>query len=197
MSSGKADKWNGIYAAGEGGESSAAKVLAENTHLLPDTGCALDLACGRGANALLLARHGLDTHAWDISRLAISGLQQRAAEHGLSVLAETRDVTVVPLPANYFDVIVVSHFLERSIVSGLIAALKEHGLVYYQTFTRDRIDDSGPRNPAYRLARNELLQLFRGLEILYYREDGLVGDTTGGFRNEAMLIARKAAGSPA
>ena len=39
------------------------QVLADNVHLLPTTGIALDLACGLGANALLLAQHGLTTYA--------------------------------------------------------------------------------------------------------------------------------------
>lgn len=47
-------------------------------------------------------------------------------------------------------------------------------------------------NPAYRLATQELLRLFHPLRILVYREEGRVGDTTCGLRNEAMLVAQKA-----
>jgi len=54
------------------------QVLAAYTHLLPSSGTALDLACGLGANALLLARHGLDTYAWDYAQTALERLQAYA-----------------------------------------------------------------------------------------------------------------------
>ena len=53
------------------------------------------------------------------------------------------------------------------------------------------MDDTGPSNPDYRLNVNELLVMFTRLRILLYREEGRIGDITRGFRNEAMLIARK------
>jgi len=59
------DKWNARYRMADTTVADPAVVLSENLHLLPARGCALDLACGAGANALLLARHGLETHAWD------------------------------------------------------------------------------------------------------------------------------------
>ena len=43
----------------------------------------------------------------------------------------------------------------------------------------------------FRLAEQELLHLFSGLQVLFYREEGCVGNLQQGFRDEAMLIARK------
>jgi len=184
-----ADKWDRIYR--EGGplkERSPARVLAEFQHLLPASGRALDLACGGGANALLLAARGLETHAWDISGEAIRQLS--AAANG-AIRCAQRDIVTEPPPAESFDVIVVTRFLDRELIPRIIAALRPRGLIYYQTFTRERIDDSGPGNPDYRLAVNELLALFAGLRVLFYREEGRIGDLAQGFRNEAMLVARK------
>lgn len=185
------DKWNRIYAAGDHGSLQAARVLLENTHLLPAAGKALDAACGLGANALLLAQHGLETYAWDISQTAIDKLQSRSTELNIQLQVETRDVNAFPPAPASFDVIVVSRFLERALIPQLIAALRKGGLIYYQTFIKDKTDDSGPRNPDYRLGTNELLCLFQALQILVYREEGTLGDLQQGFRNEAMLIARK------
>lgn len=183
------DKWNRIYLdAGPLKEQSPARVLVDFQHLLPASGRALDLACGRGANALFLAGRGLETHAWDISGEAIRQLE--AAAHG-AICCVRRDVAAEPPPAESFDVIVVTRFLDRGLIPRIIAALRPQGLVYYQTFTRERIDDSGPGNPDYRLAVNELLTLFAGLRILFYREEGRIGDIAQGFRNEAMLVAGK------
>lgn len=185
-----AQRWNRRYreanAVGE-----PLQVLRDNRHLLPTRGEALDLACGLGANALLLAEQRLNTHAWDISSVAVEALRETARQRGLHIAAETRDVLNHPPEPGRFDVIVVGHFLERALAPALMAALRPGGLLFYQTFSRLRVDDSGPGNPAYRLAENELLQLFAPLGVRVYREEGLCGDTTQGFRNQAMLVGQK------
>lgn len=188
------EHWDDRYRNGFG-PSQAARVLVDNLHLLPAAGKALDLACGVGANALLLSSHGLDTWAWDISPVAIEKLRQSARERGLPVTAEARDVLRHPPEPLCYDVIVVAHFLERVLLPHLIAALRPAGLLFYQTFTKARVDDIGPRDSAYRLAENELLMHFSALRIIVYREEGLSGDIRRGWRNEAMLIGQKRAGS--
>jgi SAM-dependent methyltransferase len=170
----------------------AAHVLWENQHLLPATGRALDLACGLGGNALLLATCGLDTWAWDISDIAVARVQAAAQQRGVALHAEVRDVVACPPCAESFDIIVVSRFLERDLTPTLIEALRPAGLLFYQTFTQVTVGDAkGPMNPTYRLALQELLTLFHPLRLLVYREEGNVGDTTRGWRNEALLVAQK------
>ena len=183
-------KWNERYRATTG-ERQVSCVLKENLHLLPDKGRALDLACGLGGNSILLAQQGLKVDAWDIADVPIAALQDVALERGLSIQAELRDVETNPPAPETFDVIVVSYFLERDIVPALIQALKPGGLIYYQTFTRQRVSDRGPQRAEFRLADQELLHLFSELHILFYREEGCVGDVQKGFRDEAMLIGRK------
>jgi tellurite methyltransferase len=166
-----------------------ARVVAEHLHLLPRQGTALDLACGLGGNALALARAGLKTYAWDYSREAIERLAQTARRTGVRLHTEVRDAIARPPEPQSFDAIAVSRFLERDLAAPLVTALRPGGVLFYQTFIRDRVDDSGPRSEAFRLADNELLRLFSDLRILAYREEGTVGDTGRGFRNEAMLVA--------
>jgi SAM-dependent methyltransferase len=70
-----------------------AEVLLRNAHLLPGAGDAIDLACGRGANALWLAEHsGLTVQAWDFSPVAIETLEGAAAARGLHLVTAVRDV---------------------------------------------------------------------------------------------------------
>ena len=185
------EKWDDIYSRSSSPASAAAEVLRENTHLLPGKGKALDLACGRGANALLLAAHGLDTHAWDISQVALDNLARQADSQGISLTLESRDVCTAPPASNSFDVIVVSRFLDRTIMPALGLALREGGLIFYQTFILDAASDAGPGNPDYRLGENELLGHFRELRLLFYREESTVGDLSQGSRNEALLVAQK------
>jgi SAM-dependent methyltransferase len=183
-------KWNDRY-RDAAGVPAAARVLLENRHLLPVRGRALDLACGLGGNAQLLAAHGFDTEGWDYAPLAIERFDALAKATGLGPRGVVRDVIAHPPEPDSFDVIVVSHFLERALAPALASALRPEGLLFYQTFTRVRVDGTGPDNPAFRLAENELLTLFRGLRVLVYREEGRTGDTGQGFRNEAMLVAQK------
>lgn len=191
MTNTDAEKWNAIYAAGGHDRLTPASVLSEFAHLLPETGAALDLACGRGANALFLATSGLNVHAWDISEEAITSLNNKANELKLTLETCICDVTAEPLQTNCFDVIVVSYFLDRKLMPSIINALRKNGLLFYQTFIRERIDDSGPRNNEYRLGENELLHLCRDLHIVFYREEGKIGNTQQGHRNEAMLIGQR------
>jgi len=168
-----------------------ALVLSQNVHLLPKTGVALDLACGTGANALLLAKHGLSTQAWDFSEVALEVLSTQTHRSNLHITIEVRDVVLHPPDAECFDVMVVSRFLDRSIIERLIHALRPNGLIYYQTFIKEKDPSVGPSNAQFLLAENELLSLFSGLRIIVYREEARVGNLEAGFRNEAMIIAQR------
>ncbi|MCG8080171.1 MAG: methyltransferase domain-containing protein [Candidatus Thiodiazotropha taylori] len=184
-------KWDQRYADAEK-VARPAEVLLSNAHLLPEQGSALDLACGLGGNALFLAQRGFTVEAWDLSSVAIQRLAQGAGQLKLNNLhARVRDVESQPPQTEQFDVIVVSYFLERSLIPTLIQALKPGGLVFYQTFTRQAVSLEGPQNPAFRLADQELLQLFSQLQVRVYREEGRLGDLSLGSRDVAMLVAQK------
>lgn len=187
------DKWQQRYLDPDTTRPQPAGVLVDNAFLLPRAGRALDLACGRGGNALFLARHGLTTEGWDFAPAAIETLDRLAADEQLSLTGVVRDVERQPPEPDSFDVIVVSYFLVRELVPLLIAALRPGGLVFYETFVRDTGDDPapGPRNPAFRLATNELRHLFNELQLVSYQEHGRIGKTDAGVRNTARLIGFK------
>lgn len=184
------DKWDKIYSE-QSGLPAPARVLSENRHLLPRSGNALDLACGLGGNALFLAANGLTVSAWDLSQVAIDKLAMQSESAGCAVRGEVRNINAASFVEQSFDVIVIAHFLDRSISDAVTGALRSGGLLYYQTFTKSRVDDSGPRNPEFRLGDNELLQMFSQLRVVAYREEGDIGDVRQGFRNLAMLVAQK------
>lgn len=191
MSDPTREKWDRIYSQTREQAVPAMAVVRENLHLLPESGLGLELACGLAANSFALAEAGLRMEAWDISPVAIEQLNQRAAQLGLPVKGEARDVVKQPPARHHYDLVVVSHFLDRSIIPAIKECLKPGGLLFYQTFTQTRVSEGGPSNMDFRLADNELLQLFKGLKVLVYREEGRQGDTSRGFRNEAMLVAKK------
>ncbi len=187
-----AEEWDNRYRSGERPPGEPVTVLRENAHLLPPKGRALEIACGLGANSLFLAERGLTVTAWDFSGVAIRSLQESARRRGFSVTAQVRDVVASPPPPECAEVIVVSRFLDRSLIPHLLAALVPGGLLFYQTFVREAVSiERGPKDPAYRLGPNELLRLFSSLHLLFYREEGRVGDVGKGFRDEAMLVGQK------
>ncbi len=190
------EKWDRRYADKPAGSPEPAQVLLEHAYLLPKSGTALELACGRGGSALFLARRGFRVQAWDISRAAIEGLELQAKAEGLEVETGVRDVRESPPPPDTFNVICVSYYLERSIVGPIIQALKPRGLLFYQTFIHEKVTDLGPSNPSYRLGPNELLELFAPLHVLVYQELGCVGDTEQGVRDTAWLVGQRRGGVP-
>lgn len=194
MSEDIASKWNSRYAYSGSPVPPPAAVLSQGERWLPrrEVGSegsgvegqrtehlrALDLACGRGANAHWLAKHGFNVSAWDISEAVVEEIRQRWPQliHDVSV----RDVVSSPPEPASFDVIVVSRFLDRGLCPAIQSALKPGGVLYYQTFTH------GLSNKDYLLKSGELPVLFSGLEVLAYDEP--LPDSSG--KAEASLVGR-------
>ena len=183
-------KWDAIYS--ESADIPAeSEVLANHLHLLPERGSALDLACGLGGNALLLAKSGLLVDAWDVSPVALQKLTRQADRQGVTINTRHCQIDLESFTKHRYDVIVICRFLDRTLCNAIMAALNPGGLLFYQTFTRDKLDQHGPSNPDYLLANNELLDLFRPLNVVFYQEYARLGDTRLGNRNEACFIGQK------
>jgi|LWDU01.1.fsa_nt_gi 2-polyprenyl-3-methyl-5-hydroxy-6-metoxy-1,4-benzoquinol methylase len=182
-------KWDAIYQKKD--FSWVADFLLENSFLLPRQGKALDLASGLGENALFLAGQGLESHAWDISSMALTRLKKKAAQKNLVIAVKHTDIVAAKLPKNEFDVIVVCRFLDRSLSHAIIDCLKPEGLLFYKTYVKEKIAVDGPGNPDFLLDRNELLNIFNPLTVVAYRENSRLGDLTCGDRNEAYFIGQK------
>lgn len=184
-------KWDRRYRDQQPQLAEAAEVLQQNGHLLPVKGVAMDLACGLGANSLFLAKAGLSVISRDISPVAIDKLAAEAAAQDLDIDARVADVEQELPEKRSLDVLVVTHFLAREMAPALMDALRHGGLLFYQTYCRDKVSQQGPGNPDYLLADNELLSLFAGLKLRVYREESLLGAHDQGWRNQAMLVAEK------
>ena len=183
-------KWDNIYQKQRVADAQASTVLSLYEHLLPKQGKALDLACGLGGNAFLLAKQGLSVDAWDISSHVISEIKNNIPK-GASINPLAIDISKATLPESHYDVITVSRFLQRSLIPQLISALKPKGLIFYQTFTLEKALQFGPSNPKFLLKKGELLSLFSSLDLIAYHEEGQLGNINKGIRNEALLIAQR------
>ena len=128
------DKWNARYAAGAYGErthpSPYLVASLERFAARPGSsagGRALDLACGRGRNALHLAASGYEVDAVDISGEALARAQAAANLQGLRPHFHELDLDEDDLPRADYDLILVSRYLNRALVPRLVDALAAGG----------------------------------------------------------------------
>jgi len=169
MSSRWDNKYRSATAPGE-----ACALLQANRHLLPNVGKSMDIACGLGGNALLLAEAGLQSYACDASSVALEKLQGFANAKDLTVHGQLRDFEdgePGSLAFNDgFDVIVVSFYLYRPLLLSLVKALNPRGLLFYQTFSQAKRSQRGPSNPDFLLKPGELLSTFDDLDVIEYQD---------------------------
>lgn len=188
---GKQQRWNQRYQDKTFSEKPATYVLFSNRHFLKNKGVALDLACGLGVNALFLAKTGYQVTAIDYSETALIKLSDYAREHDISIETQCADLEITELKDSFYDVVVVSYYLQRSLFPEIFKSLKPGGLLFYQTFSGVCVDGNGPENPAYRLQQGELLSLCAEHSILYYREDGGCCIGQDCFNGEAMIVVKR------
>jgi tellurite methyltransferase len=185
---GNASEWDKRHRnAAQASRLEPASIVRELLPLLP-LGPALDLACGAGRNALLLAERHQPVTAIDWSGVALDILELRARQAHLhtrrirspaSIQANTAggiellqiDLDSANLPPDSFEVILCVQYLQRSLFPQIEKALRPGGALLFETFTRAQLEfDGGPRNPAYLLESGELRKAFSSLEVLFYRE---------------------------
>lgn len=161
--------------------------LKEHINILP-RGKALDIAMGEGRNAVFFAKNGFEVDGCDVSDIAVKKTLKLAKENNVRVNAFVADLEIYKLPKNAYDVVACFYYLQRSLIPQIKEALKPGGMVIYETYTIENWERGfeGPKNKDYLLKTNELLDLFKDLTIIYYRE--LVLDDKKAI---ASLIARK------
>ncbi len=137
-------------------------------------GPTLDLACGRGRNAMAAATTGARVIGIDRNPSALATLQHAANARRLPVDPVRADLETswgIPVRSGSCGAILVFRFLFRPLAGPIREALARGGLLLYETFTTaQRRLSAGPQNPAFLLAPGELRELFGDLEILDYWE---------------------------
>jgi tellurite methyltransferase len=156
---------------------------------LLESGRTLDVACGIGRNALYLAEQHFDVTAVDVSTEALDQLSVEAAQRGVVVKVLLADLESEPiLPEGPFDLIIVFFFLHRPLIAKLIDLLRPGGLMVLRTFSDAGNSPGIDLDPRFVLGCGELLDVFRGWEVVLH-EEGLESSSKGG--SLAGIIARK------
>ncbi|NHZ88471.1 methyltransferase domain-containing protein [Massilia sp. CCM 8733] len=119
-------------------------------------GEALDLACGSGRHARLLAALGHPVVALDRDPEALAA----AAGPGITTMAFDLEDGTAPWPfeEGRFAVIVVTNYLHRPLIPALVRSLAPGGLLIYETFAGGNEAFGRPSNPAFLLHEGELLR---------------------------------------
>ena len=163
--------------------------IIESDHWTIAPGKALDVACGKGRNALFLAARGFQVTAIDASAVGLEEARKQAEKRRLTIIWRQADLEDVQPGVAEFDLIVNINYLQRSLIPRLRSALKPGGHVIFETFLIDQRNLGHPTNPDYLLNRNELLDHFRDLRVLLYREGKFSDGSEPSFR--AGIFAQK------
>jgi len=139
--------------------------------LIARGGRVVDVACGQGRHARHLRDRGLDVVAIDRDAVALETL--RGLDRVETLVA---DIESGPWPfaPGTFDAVVVTNYLWRPLMPQLISALREGGVLIYETFALGNERFGRPANPDFLLRRNELLEwVLPQLQVIAF-EQGLV-----------------------
>lgn len=149
-------------------------VFAPFESLFPSAGCALELACGRGRQAVWLARRGMEVWAVDVSPVAID-LARRLAV--LSGVADRCRFEVLDLDAGLPEGppvdLVLCHlphlFRDRRFDQSMIDRLAPDGLLAVAV-----LSEVGPGPGPFRVRPGDLLDAFGKLGVVVQGEaDGM------------------------
>ena len=149
-------------------------------------GVALDLACGTGRNTHYLQNKGFQIDAVDLSDYALSQIKETE-----SIVKIEVDLDAYDLKKNTYDLILNCNYLNRRLMIQMQDALKEGGLLIFETFiVAHDLPENGSMNPDYLLKKNELLHVFKDLDVIYYEEKSGV-NLRGEANKVASLVAVK------
>lgn len=165
-------------------------LLLKHLHILPK-GRVLDVAMGKGRNALYLAEQGFEVEGVDIDEAAVMACNEEASKRELKIKARVTDLADYRISPNTYDVILCFNFLQRDLIPQMKAGIKSGGIIIYETFLIDQhIKFGKPKHKEYCFEHNELLCFFLGFRqdfrVIYYRE-GFVTEK----KAVASLVAQK------
>jgi len=163
------DRWDARHMAADDVDPAPSEFLVEFAAKLPATGRALDLACGRGRNAVWLARRGFDVDAVDVSTIALAKAMSLAGRHGVADRVHTIEAelsTALPPLTGPYDVVMCLHFRSPAIWPAMRELVAPGGVLLIETLARH------PSNldvaPEFLGEPGELLAAAAGLAVEFH-----------------------------
>lgn len=178
--------WDERYAHAAVGRPGPPSVLVGREDLVPTSGRALDVACGRGTVAVWLALRGLTVDAVDAAPAGLALGRELAAAEGVEVAWHEADLDSglrltgphhpPSLRSPGYDVVVCQRFRDPLLYPALAGLLAPGGLLAITVLST--VGDTGGR---FRAGPGELSGAFGHLDVIVDEEGG----------GEAHLVARR------
>lgn len=169
MSEQDRNKWDQRYAEDSYQKNNPVTLVEEWVPRLP-VGRALDVACGAGRNALLLAKAGYRVDAIDISRVGLELARHRAETLGLNINWIEQDLDEPYRFDTEYALIIVMWYVNLGLISRLCDCLAPGGYLICEEHLITEQNVIGPTNSNFRVAPGELREAVSGLDILLYEE---------------------------
>lgn len=169
--------WTGPLDHAPGEPAGPSPWLLAHARLAAPGARTLDVACGRGRHALVLAAAGSLVHAVDRDAARIGALRALALRLRLPLTADVLDLEApgVDLGEAQYDLVLVFRYLHRPLFPVLVRALAPGGVLLAETFTRPSARAGKPSRPEHLLEPGEVLGLVAPLEVLAHREGASSG----------------------
>ena len=169
MSDGARERWDRRWRE-DPLRTEPSEYLVSVADLLPSSGLGLDVAGGAGRNGFFLARRGLEVTLIDISPVAVDMARKEADRQHLAITAVELDLETEPLPAGPWSVILVFHYLQRSLFPALVGSLAPDGVIVCELATVRNLERHERPPLPYLVQEGELVGLLPGLRILDHSE---------------------------
>lgn len=133
---------------------------------LAKRGEALDIACGTGRHTHYLADLGFTVDAVDFSDYALEQIREEPKIRKIEA-----DLDHYRLEKAHYDLIVDCNYLDRRMYGQIEEALKEGGILIFETFLQAEGEGyHQPSSPDFVLREKELPEVFSDLEQIHYDE---------------------------
>jgi ubiquinone/menaquinone biosynthesis C-methylase UbiE len=175
-----------------GHPQSAFEDLIKSGEIKP--GRALDIGCGRGENAIMLAMNGCDVTGIDLASKAISDAKAKAVERHVKVNFVIGDVLQMDrlFGEGEFDIVIDSGLFhtmaddERPIFARQVhRVLREGGKYFMLCFSDKEPEGCGPR----RVSKAEIVTTFTPLFSILYIKDATFDSRFGPSSIKAYLLS--------
>ncbi|MCP4982222.1 MAG: methyltransferase domain-containing protein [Gammaproteobacteria bacterium] len=183
------DKWDQRYVEDSYHKNNPVVLVADWLEKIPP-GRALDVACGAGRNAILLAQSGFQVDAIDISIEGLKQARQKAERQGLSINWIEKDLDESFEFDLDYDLIIIMWYVNLALIKRLCDCLTSGGYLICEEHLITAEEVIGPTSKNFRVASGALREALAGLDIVFY-EEGVEPIPEGGQVASVRVVAQK------